>query len=457
MKANKVWKKDARCATSNQPAGNVLSNKFIFGMAIIGSLASYSSALIAAAIDDMPAAIAGDTISDVYPTESDFAVYDQAVFQAASKELNVVFLGMDQLKSKLPSRILSEETVDEKNGGQIVVVERDKVDLDLLQRLLAVGNVVISLGSEGSDNARAALAILTDLEAGHPKMAASEYLQNSVGGYAGVTEDKAGRPIVVKSLVTAHSYGIEGTRSFSTSEQNVTLALAEAINWASEVKAADAANRMSTEKAGSWVWRHTDQHSLSCNYWDGSLGRWKVYGNASISVVFTQALGDGSSSKDYYAVAYTTQTVPSIAYISPQAQELWFNDGHLTSVDFPHSFHRFLDYGPGTTIDGDSVTVGLDSSGLNYSYSYSRPDVSIRDNSSFSAKQLRWDHDINQNSPIGRTTATFRPGALIEGPQSGITPHNPFVRKERYTFQWIRWRGGLLQRWHRANCEIVRY
>jgi len=82
--------------------------------------------------------------------------------------------------------------------------------------------------------------------------------------------------------------------------------------------------------------------------------------------------------------------------------------------------------------DKDGVSVG-GSLTIGYSWSYTKPDIEIIDQSDYSLELAKWENRINKGKAVGTSTVQLEPGAIIRYPEGG-THHF----RTMYIGQWAR-------------------
>lgn len=120
---------------------------------------------------------------------------------------------------------------------------------------------------------------------------------------------------------------------------------------------------------------------------------------------------ESNSSYDYYSARYTTQMVPNSGS---------YNSG--LDVKSVNSNGILMGYGPystsGTSTVGISLgytsgTQGVSLTGT-LSWSYSIPDVTVMDYTSFGTNTLDIRHDVSENRNVGTTSYTVEPGKIMK-------------------------------------------
>lgn len=76
-----------------------------------------------------------------------------------------------------------------------------------------------------------------------------------------------------------------------------------------------------------------------------------------------------------------------------------------------------MDYGPTTPGGESSVTISFSPAGVEYSWAYSIPDVTIHDEGDMSEGIAAWNHEIYYRSSASRYTYTVKPGVLVSVPK----------------------------------------
>ncbi len=133
-----------------------------------------------------------------------------------------------------------------------------------------------------------------------------------------------------------------------------------------------------------------------------------TYGWTSVRTTYYK-LVDTNTTRDYYAGHY---------FVSMQPNEGSYNSGLDVKSD---SNGNILQYGPHTTSDESTYSVNLEvNSGLlgttftaGASWSYTLPDIVVRDYTSVVNSILDVRHDISEDKMVGYTTCTVEPGQLV--------------------------------------------
>lgn len=330
---------------------------------------------------------------------------------AAEQSLAVVFHGVDRLELEVSIAKHSAAALDPDGERQIVVVQSGNGELDLMMKLLAEGNFIITVGDVPVSAAKAAFDMLLDInDSGHltrPK-ASYEVDQPRFSATTGNGE-------VVRGLVAAYFYSPRGSRSFHTSQQDVSIAVADAIQWARDVALTEGAALSEPAKAGGWNTVYTRDHTHDC-YHDFTDGGRDLAGRINVKTSYAKLKSDGNSNRDLYEVRYNAQMVPGVSL----SEGNWRNDHVIIDSDVDHKFTSFelMNYSPTTTEGTNTASVDLSMSwggaSAGRSWQYSIGDVVVYDQGDYSREVVRWWHDINQKRAVGGNTLKVEPGALIE-------------------------------------------
>lgn len=336
--------------------------------------------------------------------------YADAAMLATQQNLRIVNLGSQKLY-ELTKGLATGQALYKDGSNQIVIVDSDYQDTDLLVRLLAKGNFVFSVGKTSINTTKTAAAMLDNIES-KQKKPDSEYDANQKRAVSSITSGS--HTEVAEAIVYGHFYSPNGSRSFETTEQNVTLAIAAALEWASKVQA-----QPKTAKSLSldgWLFIRDHTMEVVCNY-KFPIGRTLPAGKLSNLVTYLKKRDDRRTDIDFYSVQFSSSTTPGLRLPSP-AQTQFRNNWIKTSVDVDNrQYFKLLAYGPTTTTGSTSFGVELSSSGVGASWGYSVSDVVAYDRSTPSQNLAAWEHNINTTTASGRNTVTVSPGILIRTPQ----------------------------------------
>jgi hypothetical protein len=310
------------------------------------------------------------------------------------------------------------------------------IDEDFMQKEIAAGNFVITVGDSSRDSVKAMFESIVgaeDMDEVRSRSAVKSY--EAPRRLTGISSDGARN----YETAAAYYYTPYLSKSFHTLEQNPTKAIEEAYLWALDRVVEEDSASFRLEKATRQLksgpyFKMIYQKSYST----GST--YSPYGKINVWTHYDQVLNDGNGSYDFWNIAFQLQSVPgSIAFGSA-----WHTADMWNSVDVNAKNSRFflVTYSP-TSTQGTStvgVNVGFTSSvtgpsaTIGASWSYAISDVVVHDQSDFGNGVVSWWHDVNENATVGNSTYLIQPGASIRVPQGSTSVWNSLP--EFYAVQW---------------------
>jgi hypothetical protein len=344
---------------------------------------------------------------------------------AATEGLKVVFYGSGQFKKQMlalgvvagtdQEELAAKigEALDESASNQLIIVEKSGRDQALFERLLASGNVIISVGRASIDAADRAFSSIYNTS-------------------AGITEQETGLAKIdeTKEEVTAYRFSPYGSGIFATDEPNEALAIAEAIRWARD--AAMLERRLASLQAPKADSSLDYARTATCTSDQGN-----VKGKLNLSYTFNKK-AESSSSYDYWVGYLTAQAVP-------------VKNARIREIYQSYTLAKLLDYDPTSTVGSSTASVSLASSGFSASWSYAVTGVQITDNGDLEANNAGWTHQFtNAFSAASRKTYKVQPGVLVRVAQGGavIKPmqlgtyaefyHKTVTSSEYTTCRWFK-------------------
>jgi hypothetical protein len=345
------------------------------------------------------------------------ALYDDAVGLANADGLRVVFLDSEGLRRSTGTGLAGSKLI-ENDSGQIVVVNGSFSDQDVVKRLLAGGNYIITVGNSEQDVAQNALDMLADM-AVHGKLVApvADYNRKHKGvrTVTTITDELTGEKLetVEESLVTVRYFSPYGSNMHHIGEMDLRLALVEAIHWTRDHKA----KLLPVAKlAAVWTYITTNSGTKSCN---SAIN----YGKVNWSLKSVKVRNDTDKLYDYWMMAADEELVPNRALDDGFS---FVENGDITNhIQFNPTSHALLDYDPLNTTTGtatSTIDVSLslsESAGVtgSYGYSYGIPDVTVNNYSDSGRNLAQWQHKIKSGSAISRTSAKFAPAVLYRAYQ----------------------------------------
>ncbi len=173
------------------------------------------------------------------------------------------------------------------------------------------------------------------------------------------------------------------------------------------------------------------------------------YGRINIRDILYWLTDDGNNEYNWFPYEFNDQIIPGC--------NLWNNDWknadlkQTIDVDYGNPQNFLSLYDPTTYVGSTQVTVsvnlglstGYDRDGvqvgqevqIGVSWTYSKPDIVIHDQSDYSEEKASWWNDIDESKDVGSSTVLLRPGALIRLPQSPGT----YTWMTTYLGQWAHW------------------
>jgi hypothetical protein len=316
--------------------------------------------------------------------------------ELATKEgLKIVYYGSDQFKKLMQERgavtgadqddlaTKAGVALDESASNQLVIVEKTQSDQALFERLLARGNVIISVGAS-LDAAGRAWNYVSIRNAG---------LRQEEGALAkfGVSTQK----------VTAYRFSPYGSSTFATDEPNETLAIAEAIRWATDAIMLE--KPLVSQYLSKATTTYTISGTQSCKSSKGS-----ITGKVNTSYIFVKK-DDNSSTKDYWTITLNIEAKPG-------------NDSRISKYENWISSTNMVDWDPQSTVKDSTASVSLSGGGVTGAWSYAKAGITITGKSDMSADKGKWTHTFERAAAAARDTFKIQPGVLIETPQ-GMIPY----------------------------------
>ncbi len=339
----------------------------------IGSGALAAAALPSAAFDSEPVI--------THESSQAAASYHQAATLAAAHNLRIAYLGSEQFKSQFNGKAQSWP-LEENSSSQIVIVESGDQNKDLIMRLLAKGNFVLSVGNAPVDAAKSAFAMLQDIDnQGKLTQSDAEYDANQRSARAVASDDVN----EVADSVNGYFYSPNGSREFSSGNENNLTALTQAFNWVDNVVALGrVSSKDVSAAASSWKTQLTRDGTVDCK--NGS----DVVGTLNVRTTYKKRSSDGDSTYDYWYVRFLAEMDPKT-----------FRNADITIAGGPGSTTSLRSYGPKTTSGESTVSVGLSSGGFDANWSYAIKDIKVTYDGSYATEQAEWTHDIDQTKAVG--------------------------------------------------------
>lgn len=337
------------------------------------------------------------------------AQFNQATMLASNQNLSIVYVGSERFKSQFTNGGVTKAELDPQGSRQIVIVERGDQDRDVIMRLLANGNFVITVGNAPVDAAQSAFQSLRDIIDGSKLSKTwAEYDADQIESH--VDSNGGDEP-----SITAYFYSPKGgTQTFETAGEPTT-AVSEALRWAKDLALSESHLTLSK---GWTVPDHTRSYSVSCGASSGKL---------NIKTTFSKLSSDGSTSYDYWQVKYATESVPASGYQT-------YSVTTRADLDELVTAYKLADHDPQTTSGSSTATVGLGLSiggpSVDGSYSYTISDISVVNNSDSSFELAKWTHTFKKNAAISKSTSTISPGAVVRVANGSTSPWNNL--KEKY-------------------------
>lgn len=400
------------------------------------SLLALGSVANAGSFDD-PANGAADISSplDQY-NEGQYKIgqYTKAATLAAKQNLRIVLLASKKLTNQLSIGAVTAGALDKDASNQIIIVDSDYQDKDLLMLLMAKGNFIVSVGQTKINTTKSAAAMLDAIER-NQKMKSAADNDADQSRMIGTTTSDGETEMSVES-VHAENYSPNGWDTFNSTEQDVELAIAEALIWASQSKP-----RILQAKAGDdWgTYKRRVTGSATCNY-KPTGGSTRAAGKINAIAEYYKKPNDGSSSYDWWYIRFKIESLPGYLLKAQgvDAHEQFRNNLVVNSANFDSAQpFLLLDYSPLTSQNPSTFNIGLDSSGVgSISWAYTIQDVSVNFQGDSSQNDVKWTHDVNTTSASGRSTVTMQPGAMIRVRQDqGL--YNQFAQS--YSAKFYAW------------------
>jgi hypothetical protein len=350
--------------------------------------------------------------SKTSPEFAEFKV-EEARYRAAEQGLSVVFYGspmfthMSSAKSAVSEKSLQELAED--TSRKIVIVEKGSQDEYLYKKLLAKGDFVISVGDVPFDASMSAFNELLEMPISGEK--ATNHLDDQGQAKLQIT-NADGKTHV--SLVSAYFYSPYGSRSFFSGEENVQLAVAEAIEWARDL----AMQPQKTQAKAATTLVHTRDYPYLCKWGNETVGKMNVY------TTFTK-VNENTAGDDFFAVEHRLDMIPGINVVPNQGWKFKNNNSTIQdNVKYRYTGWRIHDYGPETTSGTSSQTVelGITTPSFSKSWSYTTPDIFTSNFTDTGIGKTHWVHDMDQTKAIGSTTASIRPGYVLRTTGNSTKP-----------------------------------
>ncbi len=136
------------------------------------------------------------------------------------------------------------------------------------------------------------------------------------------------------------------------------------------------------------------------------------YGKINLVVQILTPKDDINSQHDYFIYKIVNQVVPKNGFWW-RTKYIWIKHEVLEG--------NILDYDPTTTVGESSVTISFSPEGVQYSWTYSTPDVTIYDKGDMSQGIAAWNHEIYYMSNAARYPYKVKPGVLVSVPKGGET------------------------------------
>ncbi|MCU0755506.1 MAG: hypothetical protein MUE46_10350 [Xanthomonadales bacterium] len=395
--------------------------KKLLNVAILCALA-VSSANIATA-QDMESAPPGLNSA---PIDSASVAY--ATQLLAEQGIGVVYFGSQELQREIGLESRSTADLDSGFTKNVVVVESGWGNRDQIMKLMANGHFIITIGNANVDLVRSAFAMVYDInETGSLTQSEADY-DTSHALRLDIADGTPGY-----SMVEAYLFTTNGSRSFHTSEQDKSAALAKAIQWARDIAMTGGAPKPGpVAKAGTWFPAHTRDVSHVCYKTFSDSPLQLKSGTLNIRTSFSK-VSETNTQYDAYEIRYTTQMVPNTS-------RRWRNRGMTIQSDLNGvvpSFH-LMSYGPTTSPGSSTASVDLSASlgsvSFGRSWSYSRSDIEIFDFSDFSRHLVKWDHSIDKTKAVGRNNVLLEPGAILRVGHGRVRPWNSLNETYQATF-----------------------
>jgi hypothetical protein len=369
---------------------------------------------------------------------ADFALPEKIAFEsekaaelAAMEGLKVVYHGSDEFNNKMLQRGLvagayQEEFaskavagLDESASNQIVILESTNKDQALFERLLARGNVIISVGGANVDASRALNSVF-NANAGFSKGEGIPSATDKRTRYSADLGD--GKIVYIK--VSAYRFAPYGSESFTTMEQNETLAIAQAILWARDLTMKEnSSGSLNLAKATGQTY-FARNHTYTCKNSNDTTG-----GTVTNKTEYAK-ISESYGTNDYWRVKLFTSTTPAANWKT-------YDIRNRLQVNSSTTSWNLLDYDPTTTAgtSQSQASVSLAAAGLTFgsSWTYVTPLVTITDGSYGETMFLI--HDIASNSPAATTTYKITPGALISVGQNATNVWNGVAERVGATFK----------------------
>lgn len=354
-----------------------------------------------------------------------YSQYSKAAMLAAKQNLRIVYLTSKKLTDQLSVGPVAVGALDKNASNQIIIVDSDYQDKDLLMLLMAKGNFIVSVGKTKINTTKSAAAMLEAIER-NQKMKSAADIDADQSRMIGTTTSDGDTAMNVES-VHAENYSPNGWDTFNSTEQDIELAIAEALIWASGSK-----SRILTAKAsddwGTYIRRVTG--SATCNY-KPFLGQTRVAGKINAIAEYYKKPNDGNNSYDWWYVKFKIESLPGYLLKSQgvDAHGQFRNNLIVNSANFDsNQYFVLLSYSPLTSQNPSTINVGLDSAGVgSIGWSYTLQDVSVAFQGDSSKNDVKWTHDVNTTTSSGRNTVTVEPGAMIRVAQDqGI--YNQFAQ-----------------------------
>jgi hypothetical protein len=303
--------------------------------------------------------------------------------------------------------------LDEYASNQIIIIESANKDTALLQRLLARGNFLISVGGTPSDAARDALDSLFRIEA--------KLNVEKAGGYKARFSANTGDGDIVLEKTSAYHFSPSRAASFISTEENVALGIAEAIAWATTVLKEEIAAGPASFAKGSIEFSRNS--TKTCKNKAGT-----ETGTLTVKTQYIKE-ADDNPSFDFWTTKHTTQVAPLNGFKNSTIT-------NILAADNQFSYWEMLDYDPTTTVSSSTGSASISFSTIlsgSTSWSYSLPDVAVQDNSYGETMSLT--HYIASGSAASGATYKVQPGSLIRVSNNATNVWNKVFEGARATFK----------------------
>ena len=153
---------------------------------------------------------------------------------------------------------------------------------------------------------------------------------------------------------------------------------------------------------------------------------WGKIGKVNQILTFYKLKYDKVEKYDWYAIVWTIQVIPG--HVAFGGDNAW----HLSDIwnwvdgDRYKDYTELVSYGPYSTQGTKTVTykigvrAGMDGAGVSveFSKSYSIPDINVHDQSDYSKELAEWWHDINYDTQGWDKVTTIEPGMVFRVDQS---------------------------------------